>query len=331
MSSHQTHLDENRAAKRWLPRSVTFVMTGLYFSGTLLWLVAILIRLTVRDLSPYPLVTVLYYATPGVLLFATAGLLMFFAGVLGRSRTAATWCIMGLVVAQCAGSHHPVPAPSSQSQQTNQVYRLLLWNVCHGRQGWDNIASEINKHQADIIALVEAGDPSEQMRTFWKEQFPEYDTSLLGGEMVLLTRGQSTEVRARKIGREGQVREVDLILNGHAVTTMVVDIHGRLDIPRGESIQDLANLMKHRKSQPVLIAGDFNTPKESPLFQPLRQQSSNAFEVAGQGYSPTWPWMFPVLVIDQVWSNDHITFDSSQNIWSKASDHCAILTEFHFK
>ncbi len=321
MSSRQSHFCQTIASRFRI----------LYCVAVLLWIAAALVRLSVRDLSPFSFVTVLYYVSPGVLLFLSAGLLMFLAGAIRKYRLAATWGMLAVVVAHCAGSHQVFSVQQTDSARQHKTYHLLLWNICHGRHGWENIAEEINRHQADIIALVEAGAPSEEMRAFWKKHVPGYDISFLGGEMVLLTKGNSTAVRARKIGRQGQVREVDLILDGHSLTTMVVDIHGRPDLPRGESIRDLANLLKTRQAQPVLIAGDFNTPSESPLFQPLHRQSINAFEVAGQGYSPTWPWVLPVLVLDQIWGNDHIRFDCCHTVWSNASDHSAVISEFHFE
>ncbi len=321
MSSRQSHSRQTIAS--WF--------RILYCVAALLWIAAALVRLTVRDLSPFSLVTVLYYISPGVLLFLSAGLLMFLAGAVRKYRLAATWCMLAVVVAHCAGSHQVFSVQQTDSARQHKTYHLLLWNICHGRHGWENIAEEINTHQADIIALVEAGSPSEEMRAFWKKHVPGYDISFLGGEMVLLTKGKSTAVRARKIGRQGQVREVDLILDGHSLTAMVVDIHGRPDLPRGESIRDLADLLKTRQAQPVLIAGDFNTPSESPLFQPLHRQGVNAFEVAGQGYSPTWPWGLPVLVLDQIWGNDQIRFDCCHTVWSNASDHSAVISEFHFE
>ncbi len=314
-----------------LSRSIASWSHIFYSVAVVLWIAAALVRLTVRDLSPFSLVTVFYYMSPGVLLFLGAGLLMFYAGAIQRYRLAATWCVMAVVVAQCAGSHHVLPVQYSDSSQQQKTYRILLWNTCHGRHGWENVAEELNRHQADIIAMVEAGPPTEAMRSFWKKNFPGYDISLLGGEMLLMTKGKSTAVRARKIGRQGQVREVDIILDGQLLTTMVVDIHGRPDLPRNESIRELAELLKSRQSRPVLVAGDFNTPSESPLFQPVQQQGSNAFEVAGQGYSPTWPWILPVLVLDQIWSNQQIRFDNCRTVWSKASDHSAVIAEFHFE
>jgi len=330
MSSHQTGFHSSKQAKQTHPRGRTALHVWGYRAMVCIWIFAALIRISVRDLSPFSLFTMLYYALPGVLLCLFAALLMFTAGVLRRYQSAAAWGIMAVIIVQCAGSHRMFPVQGTDVGQSHRSYRLLLWNVCHGLRGWEPVAAEIHKHHADIIALVEAGPPSEKMRSFWKKEFPGYDISLLGGEMVFLTRGESTAVRAKNIGREGRLREVDLILDGHVMTSMVVDIHGRPSVPRGESIEDLSVRIKSQQGRPVLIAGDFNTPSESPLFQFMHQQASNAFEVAGEGYSPTWPCPYPVLVIDQIWGNQQIAFDSCRNIRSKSSDHCAILTEFHF-
>lgn len=327
MSSHQFRSTQSEASVSWFASW----LDHLYSLAVFLWIAAVLVRLTVRDLSPFTFVTVLYYISPGILLFLGAGVLTVYAGVLRRYRTAATWCLMALVVSHCAGSHRVLHGKYPNQAQQQKTYRLLLWNTCHGRHGWENIARELTRHRADIIALVEAGPATETMRAFWKKHFPEYDISLLGGEMVLLTNGKSTAVRAEKIGRQGQAREVELILDGHSLTTIVVDIHGRPDLPRGGAIRALAGLLEARQTQPVLVAGDFNTPSESPLFQPVREQGFNAFEVAGQGYSPTWPWILPVLVLDQIWSNQQIQFDHCHTVWCKASDHSAVIAEFHFE
>ncbi len=327
MSSHQSRSLRSETTVSW------FASWGdhLYPLVMFVWIAAVLVRLTVRDLSPFAFVTVLYYVSPGILLFLAAGVIALYMGLVRRYRTAATWCVMALVVAQCAGSHRILSQKDPNRLQQPKRYSLLLWNTCHGRHGWENIARELSKHRADIIALVEAGPPTETMRAFWKKHFPDYDISLLGGEMVLLTRGTSTAVRAARIGWQGQVREVELILDGHRLITMVVDIHGRPDLPRGEAIRMLASLLETRRSDPVLVAGDFNTPSESPLFQPVRQQGVNAFEVAGRGYSPTWPWILPVLVLDQIWGNQQVRFDDCHTVWSQASDHSAVIAEFHFE
>lgn len=327
MSSHQSRSSRSESSVSWFASW----HNHLYSLAVFLWIAAVLVRLTVRDLSPFTLVTVLYYVSPGILLFLAAGVLTLYAGVVRRYRTAATWCVMALVVAQCAGSHRVLNQKYPNRLHRQKTYSLLFWNTCHGRHGWETIAQELSRHRADIIALVEAGPPTETMRAFWKKHFPEYDISLLGGEMVLLTRGKSTAVRAEKIGWQGQAREVELVLDGHSLITMVVDIHGRPDLPRGEAIRMLAGLIEARQSRPVLVAGDFNTPSESPLFQSVHQQGINAFEVAGRGYSPTWPWTLPVLVLDQIWGNQQVRFDNCHTVWSKASDHSAVIAEFHFE
>ena len=143
MSSHRFHL----------PRSIATWFNLFYSVAVVFWIAAVLVRLSVRDLSPFSLVTVFYYMSPGVLLFLGAGLLMFYAGAIRRYRLAATWCVMAVVVAQCAGSHHVLPVQYSDSSQQQKTYRILLWNTCHGRHGWENVVEELNRHQADIIAL----------------------------------------------------------------------------------------------------------------------------------------------------------------------------------
>jgi vancomycin resistance protein VanJ len=82
--------------------------------------------------------------------------------------------------------------------------------------------------------------------------------------------------------------------------------------------------------RPLIIAGDFNTPRDSVLFDPMRTHHSNAWEKAGSRGADTWPWPVPVLSLDQVWSNQWLKPLRCQTAGNWRSDHLWIEAEFVF-
>ena len=67
--------------------------------------------------------------------------------------------------------------------------------------------------------------------------------------------------------------------------------------------------------------GDFNTPDDSILMEPLHAHCQLAFRERGSGYAATWPMPLPVLTLDQVWINSQVTVAKSEYGWSLDSDH----------
>lgn len=298
------------------------------------WLLAAMIRLVFRDISGIQQVDLLYYATPGPMLFVAALGISLLAVLSGHRRGAACWVMLAVILPHCAGSQPPRLAEASSSPEATTAastaprsHRLVYWNVSHLDHRVSLLAGEILRYQPDIITLVEAGPATEDLRAVWKKYFPEYELTLLGGEILLLTKGVAGNVRAYDLPHDSRLREVELTLDEERLTVMIVDIQGRPSLSREPSLTRVAEIVRNKGNGPLLIAGDFNTPRDSLLLQPLQRQLVNAFDVAGTGYAPTWPVPLPVLTIDQVWGN-HLTFHSCVPGWSNLSDHRPLIVDF---
>ncbi len=307
------------------------------------WMLVALVRLTLRDLSPWSQVSMLYYASPAPLLFLSALGLAGFAGMIGHRRGAVSWGLLAVVLTHCAGSYPPafqgkamVAIPetqggleTSEERVLSPVRKLLYWNVSHLQRGLWDIAQEIKAYEPDVVALVEAGPATEEYRAVWQKHFPDYELTFLGGEiLVLLKSGTAGQVVASALPHRSRLREIEISFGEEQFWLMVVDIYGPPRLSRKQQLIELAGKIADRKNAPLLVAGDFNTPRDSLLFQPVQQQAENAFDVAGTGYTATWPLPLPVLTIDQVWGNSQVRFHSCRAGWSNVSDHRPILVEF---
>jgi endonuclease/exonuclease/phosphatase (EEP) superfamily protein YafD len=126
-----------------------------------------------------------------------------------------------------------------------------------------------------------------------------------------------TLIRARVRGRELHLLQTDIYaLPGHY---------------RGTALRRLGEIARASADAPVIILGDFNTPRNSHFFQDWRAGGlRNAFEAAGHGYAATWPSPLPVLSLDQIWFNSRLRAVRSEHVTSWSSDHRAVVAEFDF-
>lgn len=293
-------------------------------AGTGLLVAGLLLHLTIRD--RIPVLSALYYALPyGVL----TPLALLTTAVAWKRRQRLRTYYWGMVLGFTAVAWYATDWRRQERPLPNQVQpvRVLCWNVCRGFAGWEKIAAELPQYDADVIVLIEAGEPTEPMRELWRGHCPGYDVSLLGGGMVCLVRGTSGDATAPEVDGKTQLRQLEVTVREQTFTCLVVDAHSSPFYQRRGPLSVVAETAEAAADRPLLVLGDFNTPLDSAHLAALRSTHVNAFESAGGGYRPTWPSPLPLLSLDQVWGNDRVRFDRCLHAWSTSSDHRPVLTE----
>lgn len=279
------------------------------------------LRWTVRD--GLPSLAVLYYALPIPVLAGLAGLTgIALRGCRRRLPGRVVWAVTALLIAvgiYSGYSHRQQAAP-------DDTLDLVFWNTARGARGWNEIAAEIHRHDAPVVGLVEAGVDSDEMHDFWTSEFPDRDVAVLGHGMILLVQGRILLTSTGSLGTDSDYARVDVRVNNHELTIVLVDIVSTPWKPRGQSLDDLAVLVESLSDRRVIVMGDFNTPPESVHFDRLRRTCRNAFESAGTGYAATWPVPLPVLSLDQMWATDKVTIHGCRHLWSTRSDHRPVRT-----
>lgn len=300
---------------RWLDRA------GL--AAGLISLSGLLVRLTIRD--AFPPFSTLYYATPLPLL--TAG----FAAWTLRRRNGTGRKILGLITLILAvwtvGTHWHRQTPRGVAGKSVKV---LFWNTGRGTfSSSPAIAAEITQAGADIVVLVEAVPWKEPdaIRQFWREACPQYQPSILGGGIVMLSRFPSGETQTADLPLKSITRQVEVDCEGHPLTLLICDLGSNPLRSRQPVLTQVAEAAERLADRPTLVLGDFNTPLDSLHFAPLRKSYRNVFEDAGSGYLATWPMPVPVLSLDQMWINDHVKPGACHHLWTVRSDHRPVLAE----
>lgn len=279
----------------------------------------LILHLTIRDAVPG--LAVLYYMLPRIVLAALA-LLAGIGTVASRKRSrSAVWFVIAIVL--IVWWHRAEWRAGTESAERG--LKVMYWNTGRGLGGWDAITHEIEAKQPDLVALGETAHPSDEFREFWRKRFPQYDVSFLGGGMICMVRGSSSDARVPKIDGYTQVREIDATIDGTELRCLIVDVYAFPLYDRRAALTAIAQIAEQSADRPVIILGDFNTPLGSVHLAELRRKHVNAFESAGRGCAATWPAFAPVLSLDQIWANSNVNLLDCHPESTSASDHRPLL------
>lgn len=317
----------NRFATSFSRRS-RWLNAGWTLGAIAIWL-QVAINLTVRD--RVPIVAMAYYAVPTIVLAVAAALMAWIGGRFGRSRRAilALQCLAITALVLWVVSNFRIGKVQNRSPGSA---RVVFWNVGRGWFGKsDQIAEQLKRFDADVLAIVEATPDKMQTVKYWRARLPNYSPLPLDDGIVLLVRGQATLRASGSLTNWGEFRRAEITAVGVSFDIILADIVSDPWISRRPPLRDLWQVMEKQTNRPTLVVGDFNTPPSSVCFDDWQCEWSRAWDAAGSGYQPTWPQPFPVLTLDHVWGNRRITFHRSVGEWSNCSDHRPVVVDFTVK
>ena len=319
------------------------VRRGVLVALVAIWLWGVLVRVFVQDTAS-EFFAYCYYAMPPIVLFTlilAAALWLLWM----RRRTAAL--IAAVPVVACGVWALAASWRFNGSvQPAHEPVRVFFWNINHGGLGWERIADRVRRENADIVGFVEATVPltglsnveprvamrrgqeeAEQRASFWRARLPEYSVRVYPCGIALLVRGDLigepnfVYLAPNFYTALGEVVHAEVRCRQQTFRVMVVDLVSEIGGRRAQPLAELTRLVGENRAQPLVILGDFNTPPDSRHFDGLRELATNAFEVAGNGYEPTWPIPLPVLKLDQCWTTPAVTVVRCEAGWTTASDH----------
>jgi len=297
-------------------------------SITLLTLAAVCLalRFTVRD--AWPLTAWIFYfaGLPAVLAgsFFVGGLAALLAG---RPRRFALATTMALVVAGgwWTSAHHTNPCTVSPAS-----VRIVSWNVARLGFGREQVVSDLVDLDPDVILLVEGGGDDSGAYDFWRERFSGYDISLPGGGIVAMFRGTIESMSFREMIGISSYAQFDIVINERPLRAVIVDLDASPRFDKRALVPRVFDLAVSENDRPLLVAGDFNTPVDSPVFAAARRKFRHAFEASGTGLLATWPAPYPITAIDHVWVDSSVTLLCTSLYRSAASDHRAVVVDTLF-
>ena len=198
------------------------------------------------------------------------------------------------------------------------VIRVVHWNTADGILGTESIVSTLTRDQPHIILI------SEPPRA---KELPAMAHYALGMEHLLM-RGTMTLASHFPLENEraipmvnGQAWAADAYTLQGPLTIVCVDLISHPNLNRKDSMNNLADWLEKNDRYPTIILGDFNTPRDSIAFRPIRKTFHHAYEAAGRGWPYTWPIPLPLYAIDHAWVSSEIETVAYHLMPTRYSDH----------
>ncbi len=320
-------------SRRWL--SLTLVLTTWVYAFAVLATLA-LIRFIGEHWWP---VSLLLFC-PRPVYLAPAVPLALVSGLTRRYRLLTTQAAIALAAAGPLMDFRADAAWNNLSPAQGGRVRVLTLNQHNHQTRVRDLIALIRREQVDVVCLQETVfDPSleEFLSRGWyrdpgrciASRFPivhhypplvaSYDDPLL--DMVRLRTAVGLEFVVASVHRPTMRPGLEAILKGD-----VMGLRRTIDERRAAMVE-LVSRLDQIGNFPVLLAGDFNTPADSSLLDPLRDRFHVGFEHAGWGYGYTWPARCPGLRIDHVLSNRLGTFTFCEVGPDVGSDHLPVIAE----
>ncbi|MBN1127032.1 MAG: endonuclease/exonuclease/phosphatase family protein [Sedimentisphaerales bacterium] len=210
--------------------------------------------------------------------------------------------------------------------QREDAWTVVLWNIARPAETEDAFVSDLLKVRADIVILIEAGVDESLPKEFWDRNFPDYKSADLGWGMTLLCRFPVKSTRSYELVPGTHTATCELITPGGSIVVMPVDLDSNPIRSRKPGFEKIFHLVTEQ-SNPVILAGDFNTPHTSIYFTRFRQTFKNVFEETGNGWIPTWSGYIPILALDHIWLSPKLTSIRTEYHRNSHSDHAMIVTQ----
>ncbi len=163
--------------------------------------------------------------------------------------------------------------------------------------------------------------PILQESDYKKDPFPEY------GFWAVRIHQVKVRTRAGRLVRVADVHMPTVRVGFQKLLEGDLDALGRLNQWRQKQVEVLIAQTLDDSDEPIVIAGDFNTPPESRLLDPLRKRARFGFDEVGLGYGYTRPSSLAFTAIDHVVASPQWVFTRCEVGPNVGSDHLPVIAE----
>jgi len=295
----------------WLARGAAFLLVaGLFTRATGL-------RDSIRGFA------LIFYATPWPVLTVLAFVLAAYS--LGRNHRARALALT-LVFAGCAATWLQSSFVRAEPAPGGAAVRVVYWNAAHPVQRRAQRVRYLQTLHADVIAVGESNVYTSEIPQEWRDGFPGCALTPRAG-FLLITPEEPVTIEKGRLADRGDYVIARVMAKERALTLLLVDFEIRLRENRVQPFARLDELIAAHRDEPLIVMGDFNTPRESVHFDSWRREMRESFASAGHGFAETWPLPLPVLSLDQMWLGGRWRAVRCKLGWSLQSDHRAIIAD----
>jgi hypothetical protein len=177
--------------------------------------------------------------------------------------------------------------------------KVSVWNAARrlaaNEAAWPALA------EADISAVVEAGDFSAEKWSRFQASSPGHTWLRLDASMMIGVRGRILDHEAAGVHDLYRCHRVTVSVPGRGTFPVVVaDLRSQPWLPREPALRGV--LAAAGDDPRAIVLGDFNTPPEARGFRGWRERGLVlANDAPRRGFRETWAYGLPLLTLDQLW------------------------------
>ncbi len=264
---------------------------------------------------PPPLLWLYFIPAPAVAAYGVIEWLVRMRRVT-RARNIAVLALTGIALVKTLAVdsrwNRPTPPPP-------HALRVAHWNVAHANFGFVPLLETLAPYRPDLVVLSEARQ-SQDIPFFSERELGLSHTKQAHG-MVVLSRYPFAPMEQVPI-KDGFAWGVRIETPTGALDLVIVDILSHPAIDRAAALAPLSRWIAEREENvPLLLIGDFNTPRDSRAFREIRRHMRHAYEAAGRGWPYTWPLPIPLYAIDHAWLTPELAIHRYRLRSAPLSDH----------
>lgn len=211
--------------------------------------------------------------------------------------------------------------PTIDLAQGQDVLRLVHWNIGRPSLQWGRQQQLIQTLKPDVLVL------SEVSAAVRDSDLPDYFI-LRRGSMLVAARWPVATTGSLVPGGAVQAFCVRATGAEPYPTLVIGDMTSNLRLARDPFLRPMVDISGRLEAD--IIVGDMNAPRRSLAFTDLPGGYRHAYDVAGAGWSYTWPIPVPVLAIDQCVCGPRVhpvRYDLQSSVFS---DHRIQILDFVF-
>lgn len=213
------------------------------------------------------------------------------------------------------------PRPSREDS-----LRFVYWNAARGKLGIDRIAASLAADRPDICLLSESPKGEDLERV--AEAVIESGHSERVSSLALISRFPIRSQERIPL-EKGRLVFWQLELDRGPLGLLAVDLKSNPFVNRAVPLKQISDWLDLQNlDYPTIVAGDFNTPRDSVHFYGIRKNYSHPYENVGRGWPYTWPFPLPLWSVDHIWVSHEIAPVSYGLKPTSCSDHLKQVLDF---
>jgi endonuclease/exonuclease/phosphatase (EEP) superfamily protein YafD len=223
--------------------------------------------------------------------------------------------------------------PTTRAEAGAPNFRVVAFNTWFRNHDYAAMGRFLEQTRPDVIVLEELSRAEGLRLGAYLHSYPYSHNDPRRYGAIVFARWPIVSADSLPLDH-GAARAARVTLDWHGTQVTVLGVHlhwplGPANSRRRNAELDGIAAFAASRTEPLIVAGDFNITPWSPHFRTALQRSGLNDCAAGHGLAPSWPSQFPPLGIriDHCWSSRHWRSTDVRMGPALGSDHLPLIAD----